>query len=379
MKERRVLHIIATLNVGGAERSLASLVTGLRSNYKHEVVCLGEIGSIGERLRNAGTPVLSLGFPYGLFGGLNALRRAVKAFQPSIVQGWMYHGNLVAYAVGCLLSTRPSVVWNVRHSLYDIQHEKPRTQHIIRINRLLASKVNAVIYNSALSQRQHEQFGFCGRSVAIPNGFDTSKWAPNAELRRTVREQIGVRSDAQKVIGHFARFHPMKDHATFLRAIGSVLREKPDVHVMLAGQGVEYSNPQLASLVDPDKRGRVHMLGNRSDIEALMPGVDIFCLSSWSEAFPNVLGEAMSCGVPCVSTDVGDSSKIVGDTGLIVPPRCPDALRAALIEAIEWRDDDLNRLRRAARQRILTHYSFDAMLKRYDDLYADCLREGAAA
>jgi glycosyltransferase involved in cell wall biosynthesis len=169
------------------------------------------------------------------------------------------------------------------------------------------------------------------------------------------------------VIGLVARFDPMKDHATALAA----LRMFPEAHLVAAGKGVVPTNPALAA---PDLSGRLHLLGERRDVEELLPALDIATLSSaFGEGFPNVLGEAMACGIPCVATDVGDSKEVIDDTGLVVPPRDAGALSRAWRELARASDDRLASLGEAARARVVAHWSLPAVVRTYEETYRSML------
>lgn len=369
--QMRVLHVITSLNVGGAERSLASVTRALNDGYEHAAILLGDLGPLGAQLREAGMNVLAMGMPSPLLAAKHTphLVALLREFRPTILQGWMYHGNIAAYLIAMFYGRSIPVLWNVRHCLYEIRDEKRLTQLLIRAGRTLSARVCATIYNSALSRAQHESFGFRGRGHVIANGFDLNRWRPDAEQRSIVRAELGITDASAKVVGHFARFHPMKDHGTFLRAIGVLLSRMPQAHAVLAGANVTYDNETLSALIAPEHRSRVHLLGERSDLERLMRALDVFCLSSWSEAFPNVVGEAMASGVPCVATDVGDCCDIVGDTGVVVVPRCPSALAAALLDFLARCSSDISQLGAAARSRMAARFSLQAMALKYRCLY----------
>lgn len=370
----RVLHVITSLNVGGAERSLASVIHALRDGYAHAVVSLGELGRIGEQLRKDGVTVLPLrlGAHGSMLSAIPRVSKLMRTFRPTIFQGWMYHGNVAAWLASKLTRKNVPVLSNIRHSLYDLADEKPRTRWVIRMNRRLSAGLSAVIYNSVLSRTQHERFGFGGYSQVIANGFDVGRWMPDRNARQAVRQELGI-GNGSKVVGHFARFHPIKDHETFIRASEVVLASLPEIHIVLAGAGVDAQNFRLLEQISAHHRRRVHLLGERSDIERLMSAIDVFCLSSRSEAFPNVLGEAMACGVPCVATDVGDCKEIIGATGIVVRPYDPGALASALIELLSKDDSAMASLRSAARDRVRVHFSLEAMAKRFHALYEHCL------
>ncbi|WP_197039248.1 glycosyltransferase [Guyparkeria halophila] len=358
--------------MGGAERALFNVLSGgLARKYGGAVLSLQGEGVYGPRIRALGVPVYSLGMQKGLPSPLTIerLRRLVSQLRPDVIQGWMYHGNLAATLAARLAPGQPAVSWNIRHSLYSLSAEKPLTRQVIRANRWLSSGPGAIIYNSQLSRDQHEAFGFSGlQGQVIPNGFDTERLAPEPDRGLLYRRDLRIPYDAT-VIGHVARFHPMKDHVSFLRAVVQVMGKRSDVVCLLAGRNVNLSNPALADLVPPELEDRFRFVGERDDVPDLMRAMDVFCQSSWSEAFPNVLGEAMALGVPCVATDVGDSGDIVGETGIVVPPSDIHSLTNGLITMLDRTGEQRAALGRAARSRIEANYALPSIVERYKTLY----------
>jgi glycosyltransferase involved in cell wall biosynthesis len=346
---------------------------GLAAHYRAAVISLTDLGTLGPRISALGFDVHALGGAAGLRApvAISQLARIVRSFQPDLIQGWMYHGNLAAYLAAKAARRRPALAWNVRQSLYDLSAEKRTTRYAILANRWLSSAPKAVIYNSRLSRCQHEGVGFApARGLVIPNGFDLAAFAPKARHRLQAREAVGA-SDAAIVIGHVARLHPMKDHAGFLRAAVALLSRRRDLRFVLLGRGVFPDHPTLSGIIPARLLGHFVFLGERADVAYWMQGMDLFCQSSDSEAFPNVLGEAMASGLPCVATDVGDSANIVGDTGALVPPKDSRALASALLELINKPALERRSLGRAARTRIQTLFGLESVVERYRRLYED--------
>ncbi|MBT7351879.1 MAG: glycosyltransferase [Phycisphaerae bacterium] len=225
------------------------------------------------------------------------------------------------------------------------------------------------MYNSAVSRGQHEAFGFkVERGIVIPNGFDLNRLRPDQSRGSKIRSELGIPKDAM-VVGHVARLHPMKDHGTFIRAAVQVARTLPQVHVVLIGKGVDTSAVDLIDPVPREMRPRFHFLGERTDVPNLIQMMDLMCQSSWAEAFPNVLGEAMASEVPCVATDVGDSAEIVGDLGTIVPPRNDAALTRAIVEMLELPLATRAEMGARSRVRVVRAYDLQLIVKRYRELH----------
>lgn len=350
---------------------LMKLVGGMNAReFSNTVVSLTDRGTLGETIESQGIPVHSLGMRRGRpsFSTVPRLRALLKTIKPSIVQSWLYHADFLSTVTVRLCGT-PPLVWNVRCSDMDLTQYSPLTGWIRRMLARLSPMPVAVVVNSEAGRSYHEQLGYHPRRwEIIPNGFDIERYRPNPSLRAKLRMQWDVPDDTV-VIALVARVDPMKDHATFLDAARQVASVTRHVLFMLIGKDTE----ALASEVATRKlNGMVRLLGYQSDVASLLPGADVLCLSSaFGEGFPNILGEAMSCGIPCVSTDVGDTRQIVGDTGLIVPPSNPSALAEALMELIGRGASAREQLGRAARERIETVYALPKIIRRYCDLYSE--------
>jgi glycosyltransferase involved in cell wall biosynthesis len=362
-----VLHLITGLETGGAEGMLARLAARSdRARFRHAVVSMTGPGTIGPAIADAGAPLRSLGIrrnapdPIGLL----RLRWALREVRPDILQTWLYHADLLGLAAW-RLGWAPRLVWNVRST---------ETIGSAVVRRLLArwsALPDAVIVNSLEGQRFHKALGYRPkRWVHIPNGFDTAALKPDDEAGRRQRAALGI-GDGAFVILLPARYHPMKDHATFLAAAALFAQVRPEARFVMIGSGVEPGSRTLTEAIAAQGIGdRVLLLGERRDLAAIYPVADIVTLSSaFGEGFPNVLAEAMCCAVPCVATGIGDSAEIVGETGAIVPPRDPAALAASWEKLAALGAGGRRKLGIAARARIVEHYDLAAIVARYEALY----------
>lgn len=367
---QKVIFMITGLNTGGAEMMLLKLCSKLdRCRFAPGVISLSDKGVIGPRIEALGIPVYALGMRPSRpsLTGLLRLRKLILALRPNLVQGWMYHGNLAA----SLVAGSASVVWGIRQSFYGLDKERVLTRWVIRLGAVMSRSPRAIVYNSRTSAHQHETFGFDkSRTRIIPNGFDTEVFCPDENAHACIRQELGL-SENVVLIGLIGRYHPMKDHRNFLQAAALLGKEFPDVHFLLAGSEVNVENPALGAMIEEFELGdRVFFLGERKDIPQLNAALDIASsASAWGEGFANVIGEAMSCGVPCVVTDVGDSAWIVGDTGRVVPRRDPAALAAAWKSLIMLGDNERQALGIRARQRVIEKFSLESVVKQYEDLY----------
>jgi glycosyltransferase involved in cell wall biosynthesis len=363
-----ILHLITGLDTGGAEHMLARIAMGLdRSRYRSVVVSMTGFGTVGPGLASAGIELYSLDLRRGLPDprGLIRLARILRQVRPDILQTWLYHADLFGlvahrFAPACRL------FWNIQCT------EVVDAGLVRRLLIWCSSVPDVVIVNSLAGQRFHQRLGYHPRRWEhIPNGCDTGVFRFDARARRSLRCELGI-ADGAVAIGLPARYHPMKDHANFFAAAARLSAIRPEAVFLLAGAGVERSNKPLTDLIAAHGLAkRVRLLGERDDMVRVYSALDIATLSSaFGEGCPNVLGEAMSCGVPCAATDCGDAAELIGSTGSIAPPRNPEALAAAWDRLIAVGPGGRRLMGAEARARIVRRYDLAAIVRRYEAVYA---------
>jgi glycosyltransferase involved in cell wall biosynthesis len=384
----KVLHVITTLEIGGAECMLLRLLgAGARDTFEPSVLSLMDparapVATLTSQIAALRVPVATLGMAQGHPSAAAAWRlcRILRAVAPDLVQGWMYHGNLAATIGSWVAPERAAVLWNVRHSVHDLSLEKPLTRLIVRLSARLSHLPEAIIYNSRVSAAQHAGLGFdASRAVVIPNGFDGTVFRPRPDAKARLRAQLGI-DPAETVIGLVARDHPMKDAGNVVRAATLLRARGQAVHLVIVGSGLDQTHPELSTLVrDCGLGAHVSLLGERTDIPDLVAGFDVATLcSAWGEGFPNVLGEAMASGVPCVATDVGDCRWVIGAHGVIVPPSQSEALANALGRMLDLGPDARHQLGLAGRARVLQHFSIQEVVGQYETLHLRVSASNAA-
>lgn len=371
MRPLKVVHLITGLHVGGAETMLYKLLKRTdRVHFENAVISLLEPGQVGDSIREIGIPVYSLGMRRGEITPEQffALWRLLRAQQPAVLQTWLYHADLLGLIAGRPAGIR-RIVWNLRNTDV-LPHSAPSTAWVVKACALLSGRPDAVVANSYAGRAFHRGKGYHPRRWAvIPNGFDLELYKPDPTARLAVRAELGI-GDDDLLIGMVARLDPAKDQPTFLRAALKLATLDPSVRFLMAGRDVVSSNVGLKSIIaDHPARARIHLLGERTDIPELMAAFDISTCPSQSEGFANVIGEAMACGVPCVVSDVGESARIVADTGITVPPGDPDALVCGWQRLIDAGPNGRWGLGQAARRRIAKHYSLSTVTRRYEALY----------
>jgi len=377
MKPNSVIHLITGLETGGAEMMLYKLVANA-SFFKHSVISMIDIGPVGRKISMAGIPVHTLKMQRGMPNPLAIWRLVglLRKEKPETLQTWMYHANLLGLIAGKLARV-PNIVWGIRHSNLDPQGNKKLTIKIAKWCARLSRFSSAIVACSEASREVHIILGYrLDKILVIPNGFDLKTFKPDGTAQKKVMDELGLSPNAI-LIGLVARFDPQKDHTNFLQATTIIGRRFSNVHFILCGDGITSDNQNLFRLVKQSGiADRIHLLGRRKDIPKLTVALDIASSSSsYGEGFPNVVGEAMSCGVPCVVTDVGDSALIVGDSGIVVPPQNPWALAEAWHKLIEIGHKGRRQLGRVARKRIEEKFSLSEIVNQYETLYKELLSE----
>ncbi len=374
----KLVFIITGLSTGGAGNMLLKLLERIdRTKFSCHVISLTDVGEIGIRIAALGIPVEALGMRRDMPDPIRFVRLTCRLRQinPDTVHTWLYHADLMG-GLAARLARIPAVIWGVRSADFLRADTSLSTKIVLS----LCAKVSpwlpdCILYNSHKGMTYHEKLGYRKRrSLVIPNGIDLEKFTPNENARHDVRRELGIQSNTP-LVGLIARFDPLKNHEGFIKAAGCLHREMPEVHFLIAGQDVVWSNPILKSLIEAAKATSVfHLLGRRDDIPRITASLDLASLTSWSEAFPNVLIEAMACGVPCVSTDAGDAAVILGDAGRIVPTGDMEGLAAQWAALLRLPEDERRLFGERARARAMDQFELGAVVKRYEAMYCDVVK-----
>lgn len=367
----RVLHVITGLGQGGAESVLFRLATHAGEPVEHVVVSLTDEGIYGERLRAAGIEVHALGMPRGRvsLGGFLALRRLIAGKRPDAVQTWMYHADLIGGLAARLAGVR-AIAWGIRNSGAHLERSSRSARMVLRACAFLSRRVpRAIVCAAQDAAERHAAKGYRrDRMTVISNGYDLSRYAPDAQAGARMRQHWNVPADAP-LIGCVARWDPLKDHANLLRAVAALVRDGRDagLRCVLVGRGMTGENAELAALIERlGLAERIVLAGPSDDVPAVMNGLDVHVLSSCAEGFPNVVAEAMACSAYCVVTDVGDAAFIVGETGIVVPPEQPEALARGIEAGLgEVAARGGRRAGEAGRARVLANFSLARMVEQY--------------
>ena len=366
-----IVHIITGLNDGGAEATLSKLLSHspLLSPSYH-VISLLDLGKYGQKFKEMGIPTyaLNLNKPIYTFSALFKIFKILRSIQPDIVQTWLYHADLIGGIIARFAGVK-QVYWGIRHSNLSPANMKITTLIVVKISALLSGFIpHKIIINSYEAVKSHVDIGYDkNKFVVINNGYDLSIFSKINIDVDDVKANFSIPTGIP-LLGMVARFDLQKDHYNLLQSLASVKKEGVEFMCILVGNGITNDNMRLIQWINQlSLTSNVMLLGPRDDIPLIMNILDIHVLSSLGEAFPNVIAEAMACATPCITTDVGDASKIVGDTGWVVPSQDHCSLAQSIIEALTQVNDNYNwDLRKtASRKRIAEHYSADKMVSDY--------------
>ena len=372
---KKVAFIITALTTGGAENMLLKVLERIdRTRFDPVVISLRDKGQIGPKIEALGIAVYSMGMRPALPNPLAfvSLVSLIKKLRPDAVHTWMYHADLFGGLAARIAGVR-AVGWSIHHSDISLRHNKLTTLLVVKLCAFLSGSVPSLILScSEVARQVHVAAGYSKRKIrVIPNGFDLSLFMPDVLARASVRDELNIPLEAP-MIGLIARWNQQKNHLGFIQAAALVNSSLPSVHFILAGTDVDSSNSTLTNAIKSSGlEGRIHLLGRRDDVPRLMASLDVLASSSFGEAFPNILGEAMACGVLCAVTAAGDSAEIVADTGRVVAIGDMQGLAEAMIELLKMPSVSKKEAIQTARERVVEHYEISQVARQYEAFIED--------
>ena len=374
-----VVHIIIGLEVGGAELMLKRLVDSQQehSEWKHTIVSLSSLGKVGEQLRVGGHEVLALGVrsSAGVPLVLWKLTRFLHQRRPDIVQTWMYHADLLG-GLAARMAGSCSIVWNIRSTAIP-QGAWSVTYWIVRLCAICSYSIpDRIICCANAAKTAHVKLRYAAdKMTVIPNGYDFSAFELDLKSKIRGRLELGF-NDGDIVIGVVGRFDPLKDFQNFVTAASLVAAKRGNVKFLMVGRGNEWSNATLRGWIE--SAGLVksfHLVGQQTDVAYFLSVMDIFCLSSVNEAFPNVVVEAMAIGLPCVVTRAGDAADILGDDDFVVPVQDSISLADAMLQMCQLDPVDRRILGERNARKVREKYGIEKIRRKYEEVYNEVSRK----
>lgn len=358
-----VLQVLLALNPGGTERLVLELVKRLRSEFPMSVCCLDVAGTWGEALSTEGTPVRVLNRQPGFHPGLGMRLRAVARDTGATVLHCHQYSPFVYACLARTMSPGLRLIFTEHGRLNDAPPSSKRRVANPALG-LLATRILSVSHD--LKRHMVAEGLPASRIDVVHNGIDVGP-RPSPEMRADVRRALGVTADTC-VLVTIARLDPVKDLGTLIRAVAALRAASQPVALVIVGDGPERQS--LESLVaDLSLQAVVTLLGHRDDARRWLAGGDIYVNSSISEGVSLTLLEAMAAGLPVIATSVGGTPEVIdGTSGRLVPPRDSGSLAAEILTLV--RDGDARAAHgRAARHRVESSFTLDAMIEAYARLY----------
>ena len=367
----KVVHIITGLGNGGAEHALFKICKYDVKN-KHFVISLKDKGKYFSLLNKLGIKVYCLNVSFFSIYKFLFLIKLLRSLKPDIVQTWLVHADFIGSFAARLAGIK-KILWNVRYSNIEIGKAKFTTILIIKILSILSYIIpKLILVVSKRAKKIYEMEGYNKKILKfIPNGYDMKVLKNDNTLKKKFRKKIKIRKSVP-LIGNVARYDPQKDHLNLLNALALIRLKKINFFCVLIGLNLDTNNTKIITEIKRLKlNNHVKLLGQIKNITEVMNGLDIHVLSSsYGEGFPNVVAESMACGTPCIVTDVGDSSYIVGKTGWVVPPNNSHKLAEAIQKSLdEIRSLKWNKRCIKAQLRIKDKFNIGKMIELYNSVW----------
>jgi glycosyltransferase involved in cell wall biosynthesis len=369
-----IIHIITSLNQGGAENALYKLVTFHNKDIEHVVISLMDNGFYGQLISNEGIRVETLQMPKGRIkiSSLFKLYKLIKLYKPDIIQTWMYHADLIGGIIAKIAGHK-NIFWGIHNFNLDINVNSKSTVIAAKFCAYLSNIIpNKIITCSSNAINSHVSIGYTrNKFVIIPLGYDVNKLFFDPSESNVLKSTWNCKQ-GEIIIGCVARWDQQKDHLNLFKALSILNNYSIPVKCILVGSGMTKDNNKLLNLISITSVDHiVKLVGPISNINPVFSTFDIHVLSSLGEAFPNVVAESMCCKVPCVVTNVGDASYIVGNTGWVVPPSNPELLATSIYEAItEFKDKEKwSNRKEICRNRIIQNFTIEKMYDKYLEIW----------
>ena len=353
-RSKKIAHFISSLGSGGAEAILNSILTNTSHIHKHKVICIVKRGKYVKILEEKGIEV---------YGFLEFLIQHNKSFD--IYQGHMYHGDLIALVFQKIFGGKESCCfWAVHNTSLSLFRSSWHSIFISKLNRFLSytSSLNSIIYCSESSKIFHEKRGYAKKGVLIFNGYDEKKFKI---IKSDLRKDYMIALDT-KIIISVGRYSKQKNHNFLFKCLKNFNKS---FKLLLIGDGCDKNNLQLMEqLKKYSIINDTFLIGLSDNLNYFYSGADICVLvSSYGEAFPNVLNESLLCGTHCISSNIGDARKILQDENYLFNINNEDEFLERLnkVSEINVSDEYKNQLRES----VVTRFPMRLMIKKYIEVW----------
>lgn len=360
----KILHIITNFSaIGGAEMMLSRLIQSQPEEEHYLVSLMGISQEIYSETLGQCSYAEALNWNgINTFNTILKLKKIIKELNPDLIQGWMYHANILASLSLLGNKKKPKLCWGIHHSLASPKDESISTKISLTLSRYLSHSTDAIIYCAQSSLKQHQAFGFkCIKNFVIPNGIQLVNFKLNDNLHHPC------------VVGFAGRYHPAKGYQYLFETI-YLLKDYPLIF-KIAGKGANLSTAEISNYFEKYELDvqKVILLDQVTNMPEFYASIDLFLMTSITEGFPNVLVEAMASGVPCVTTDVGDAEFIVQKNGYVVAPRNPQQLSEAILSYSNLSIEDKQDLKLRSRQRVESNFSIEKVSQQYFSVWKSLL------
>jgi len=365
----KIIHIVTGLGDGGAEHTLFKICKYDIKN-KHIVISFKRYGKYFSLLNKLGIKVYCLNASFFSIHKFFFLIKLLQSLKPDIVQTWLVHADFIG-SIAARLAGIKKILWNVRYSNIEIDKSKLTTILIIKVLAKLSYIIpEIIVIVSKKAKKIYESKGYDKRKLKfIPNGYDLSNLKGSEVQKIDFQKKIKIKKQIP-LIGYVARYDPLKDHLNLLNALSLIRLKGKDFFCILVGSNINKNKILISEIKKLRLNNCVRLLGPVKNVSKVMNLLDIHVQSSASEGFPNVVAEAMVHKTPCVVTNVGDSSYIVGKTGWVVPPNDSVKLAKAIETAFnEIGTKNWNKKCNEARVRIKQKFSLSKMIKSYNKVW----------
>lgn len=363
--------------LGLQQSLLMPLLTRMpRQRVKIQVVCLAAGAVPAAVLRQNGVPVHDVALSRHKFSvkGFAELVKAAQAFRPDVIHAWGYTAQIVSNAVRKRCDRKTKLIWTIANTVPLARNAGLIDRRKVKSAAQRAAAADRIVYASEAGAWQHRRAGFPeSDSHTIPPGIDATRFKPDPAARLKIRQQLQLGPEAF-VIGMVAPFQPEYDHATFLKAIGELIKGNPHIAVVLAGHGVQKGNaPLMALLGGGTLATRTQLLGEWSDLASLFNACDVVCSSALNDGSRMTLVAAMLCGVPCVATGMGAQGEVIGQHGIAIEPGSAAAFAKGIMRVLQLAPDKRAAMAQGARKHALQSYVYVRSLQKYLQLYYDLI------